>query len=474
MSRIDIIYLILLLSSIPLGHVVKNLRSSTSRQFLAFAAGLSIVLFTAGLEGAWHSALTIFGNYLLVRVVGTRKCHIVSFAYVFGYLFFFRTCTWYGLPQPPSHCNAIQLLVTLRMVGLAFEIHDKHSKGDNNEHASNPGSETFNPKDLPSLYDFYSYGYCYCGLMTGPYYTYRTYCDMLVQDTSNISTIVPAIRALKYFPLIAVPYLVLHHYFPLSYLATDEYLEHKSGLFYRLFHLFPCFTWFRIRFYLGWMLAKSMCITMALGAYPFETEPKSGAGPTKAIDNSKTTAENDALTKMKHDGDTHSFETIHNIDMFDVEFCNCVKTIMKAWNKTVQWWLYKYVHQNIPIKAMRMTIVLFVSAFWHGVHPGYYVTFMSVPLLALADGGMRRAIAPYLNERQRYVYDWINWFLLYRMMEYLGVGFMMLKIDVIWKIFKSVYFAGHVFLVVLIVVAALIPKKKLNYQHERRDITKTN
>ena len=50
------------------------------------------------------------------------------------------------------------------------------------------------------------------------------------------------------------------------------------------FYLSMCFTWFRIRFYVGWMLAKAMCITMALGAYPFESEPKPGVGPTKLVE----------------------------------------------------------------------------------------------------------------------------------------------------------------------------------------------
>ncbi len=186
------------------------------------------------------------------------------------------------------------------MVGLAFEIHQRKDSSDktNSVHAS---KDTYlvNP---PSLYDYYSYGYCYCGLMTGPYYSFRTYQDMLLQDTSDISTVIPAIKALKYFPFFTVPYLLLQHYFPLKHIATDEFLEHRWGVPYRLLYIFPCFTWFRFRFYLGWMLAKSMCITMALGAYPFESEPKPGAGPTKPLE-LKDKTENEIV---KNDsGETH-------------------------------------------------------------------------------------------------------------------------------------------------------------------------
>ena len=51
-----------------------------------------------------------------------RKCHIYSFAWCFSYLTFFRLSGWLGLPPPPSHTNAIILILTLKLVGLAFEV----------------------------------------------------------------------------------------------------------------------------------------------------------------------------------------------------------------------------------------------------------------------------------------------------------------------------------------------------------------
>ncbi len=177
-------------------------------------------------------------------------------------------------------------LISYQMVGLAFEIRQRHmdataAKNDTSSTSDDKDSDRL--PDQPSLYDFYSYGYCYCGLMTGPYYSYKTYQDMLNQDGSKISTIYPALRALKYFPLFSIPYLILNSYYPINFMETEAYLEHKYGIIYQLFYFCPCFTWFRYRFYLGWMLAKTMCITMALGAYPFECEPKPGRGPTKEL-----------------------------------------------------------------------------------------------------------------------------------------------------------------------------------------------
>ena len=97
---------------------------------------------------------------------------------------------------------------------------------------------------------------------------------MIRQDGTKISTVLPAIRNLKPLLVFALPYLLLAKYFPLSYLHSKEYLNHPLGLIYQLAHLVPTFTWFRWRFYIGWMLAEAMCIATGLGAYPFGMQIK--------------------------------------------------------------------------------------------------------------------------------------------------------------------------------------------------------
>lgn len=108
-----------------------------------------------------------------------------------------------------------------------------------------------------------------------------------------------------------------------------------------------------------------------------------------------------------------------------------------------------------------MTLVLFVSAFWHGVYPGYYVTFMSVPLMIFSDNQMCMMVRPYLkSEKQLYYFEWARWFLLYRIYEYLSVGFIMLKLDVVWKVYKQNYFIGHILMLIVSIIPFILPKKK--------------
>ena len=53
-----------------------------------------------------------------------------------------------------------------------------------------------------------------------------------------------------------------------------------------------------------------------------------------------------------------SFETIHNICIYDVEFAPTMRSAMKVWNMTVQWWMANYVYQKLPIKSSQIRCYL--------------------------------------------------------------------------------------------------------------------
>lgn len=458
MSTEDFIYLSLLLTCIPFGHLVKLTQNRQLKTLLVLGAGLLVGLIVVGYKGLAHSFITITINYVLITVVGPRNCHVVSFIFVFAYLFFFRTCEWFGLPTPPPYSNALQLLVTLRTISVSFEIHDHHENQRKDE-KDRTKSYHLKPTFVVTILDYYTYCYCYIGQLTGPFYTYRTYSDMIYVDGSNISTVWPAIRNLKILSIFLIPYLLLAKHFPLSYLNSDDYINHPWGLIYQLLLLLPTFSWFRWRFYFAWVLSESMCMTAGLGAYPFECNAKPAVGPTQQVPDQFDPVE---AAKGNIDGDTHSFSTIHNIDIYGVEMAPTMKYAMKKWNMTVQWWMATYVYKKMPLDSpqIRMFLLLFVSAYWHGVHPGYYLTFMSVPLVVIAETRMIKAIKPYLNSTQSYWLDWITWFCLYRSFEYTGIGFMLLKLDFILKVWLKMYFIGHLFIFAFILLPVFIPRKK--------------
>ncbi|XP_066935922.1 lysophospholipid acyltransferase 7-like [Clytia hemisphaerica] len=441
MSSQDVLYLCVLIGSIFFGQVIKSCGSNHKlKQALVLCSGFAMVVVLTGPGDFIHSLVVVVINYLIIKLFKPKMCHVVSFIWTFGYLLFFRTCHWFGWSAPTGQSNAVQLLVTLRMVGLAYEIHDQ-DKGK---------EEIFRHNNIfkCDLLDFFSYSYCYIGLMTGPFYSYRTFLDMVHYDARHIDTLNPALSKLKQLPPIILPFLLFSNYFPLPYLESDEYFN--SNILYQLLILVPTFSWFRWRFYIGWVLAESMCITSCLGAYPVECKSKPAVGPTTKpeLERTKETA--------------YDFETTHNINITNVELAPTMRSAMKDWNMTVQWWMATYVYKKLPVESaqIRMFLLLFVSAFWHGVRPGYYLTFMSVPLVVMAETRMTKAIKPYLNDSSSYWWDWITWFCLYRSFEYTGIGFMLLELRTVWSLWTRMYFIGHFFIFLFILLPFIIPKKR--------------
>ena len=151
----------------------------------------------------------------------------------------------------------------------------------------------------------------------------------------------------------------------------------------------------------------------------------------------------------------HDFETIHNIAPVEIELSSSMRTTIRHWNMIVQWWLVVNVYKLIPIrnKLIRGIIVMIVSGFWHGVHPGWYATFLSAPFLMLAEDGMEKGVRQRLtSDRQRRVYDFIAGVLAMRYFEYYAVGAFFLYYGEIWRYWSSLYFYGHVSLAVFIIV----------------------
>lgn len=109
---------------------------------------------------------------------------------------------------------------------------------------------------------------------------------------------------------------------------------------------------------------------------------------------------------------------------------------------------------------------MFVSAYWHGIHLGYYMGMVSTTPCILAENvmeaGVRRRI-PANSPLQR-VYDACSWFFRTRMFDYMSIGFILKYFHYTWKYWKSVYFIGHLITLALyligLVAIQMRPKSK--------------
>jgi lysophospholipid acyltransferase 7 len=194
-------------------------------------------------------------------------------------LLFFRATEFFGIPKPLPHANAVQLILTLKSVGLAYEVHDsykrKHKLKDlNKKLASGEVKEDEESKHMleklklddqflsiePSFFDIILYSYCYIGILTGPYFKFRTYYDWLNSKYSKDIAVQECLIARgKSLPIIIVVFFALTKTISFQDALKDEFYEYS--LLYRLFYMSLIFTLFRMRFYIAWILAEFSCIT---------------------------------------------------------------------------------------------------------------------------------------------------------------------------------------------------------------------
>merc|ERR1712098_264120 len=101
---------------------------------------------------------------------------------------------------------------------------------------------------------------------------------------------------------------------------------------------------------------------------------------------------------------------------------------------------------------------------------GYYLSLGSVPLCLMVEDYYRKIVRSRLAEEAQKTYDWINWFVRMRWFDYLGMGFLLLRIDATIKYWSSVFFIGHLSLVIFYLLGLALIKPLLSRLWREKDI----
>eukprot|EP00092_Neocalanus_flemingeri_P009614 GFUD01010348.1.p1 GENE.GFUD01010348.1~~GFUD01010348.1.p1 ORF type:complete len:495 (-),score=109.74 GFUD01010348.1:780-2264(-) len=488
----DVAYVCILFASIGFGklfrlippEVENGVKTFKTRRAVSTVVGLLICCLVSG----WHTLhllVQIAGNAAIVLLMDYRKCHLYSLGWCFSYLTFFRLSGWFGLPSPPPHTNAIILILTLKLVGLAFELHDTAVRAEYSSvsidakvdsHTAIEDAKPVFGDVKPSLSGILHYTLGHVGLITGPYYKYSVW-EGMYQDQWNPGVSgdgagwgvceEAALKRAKNVPYYVVAFLVSGYLFPLSVVETLEW-QQDSGLLWKLFYMMPIFFNFRMRIYAGFTLSECACIMAGLGAYPVSSEPKPGQGPSRP-ENLPVKSGDLGQSLGYSQAESVNFETVHNIDEWGSDFKPSMREALRCWNMTVQHWLVWVVYKRFPVKSLRTTMVMLVSSVWHGVHPGYYLSLGSVPLCLMVEDFYRRLVRSRLSESGKVAYDWVSWFVRMRWFDYLGMGFLLLRVDATLAYWSSVYFMGHLSLPVFYVLGLVVVKPLIDRMWKERE-----
>merc|ERR1711874_678269 len=122
-----------------------------------------------------------------------------------------------------------------------------------------------------------------------------------------------------------------------------------------------------------------------------------------------------------------------------------------------------------PVRSLRTAMVMLVSSVWHGVHPGYYLSLGSVPLCLMVEDYYRKNVRSRLAEEAQKTYDWVNWFVRMRWFDYLGMGFLLLRVDATLAYWSSVFFIGHLSLGVFYLLGMVLLKPLVSKVWKEKD-----
>ncbi|KAH8263890.1 hypothetical protein KR038_009162 [Drosophila bunnanda] len=460
MSIDDVIYVICLLACIGAGSYVRKITNEEHRKLVSTALGVIVVVIVSGLHSLHCFASLALGT-ACVLLVHPSKCHLVTFVAMFGYLVFFRMFDFYlGIP---GHTNMIQMILTLKVSGIAFEktaswkrlqARDEQKKNDDQRDVNEESliEITDYDEDLQTLTaaEIVHYSFNYIGVLTGPYYRYRTYRDYFEMPfKTHAPSIEATLEKLKYAVFYCALYLATNYLWPLDYALSDEFYNDRSFI-YRLLYVWPTFFTFRARIYTGLTLSECVCTMAGFGAYPDESDPNNGEGPRKRYQHLKRDAENHK----------YNFTTIVNTRVLEVERCWTFREGMKHWNVCVQYWLAVNVYKLFPSKKYRTGATLLCSAYWHGFRPGHYFCIMGAPFYVSLEDMWHKLVRKDTSGLRRNVIDVLFWFFKWFAFSYLGEAFLLSSFGNIWRFYSSVYHIGYISWAAMIALGLFLSSQK--------------
>ncbi|VDM33413.1 unnamed protein product [Hydatigera taeniaeformis] len=184
----------------------------------------------------------------------------------------------------------------------------------------------------------------------------------------------------------------------------------------------------RLKYYFGWSLAEMLGICAGNGYTGLDPETR-----------------------------TTLWTKVHNFDFFKVETAPNLKILIDAWNIGTVRWLREVVYFRAPLR-FRTVLVFIVSAFWHGLYPGYYLMFPSFALFTYTSRSWRRNIRPLVLEAQsprlQCFYDIFTLLITQFTMEYAQAPFHLLSFKPSITLWMKFLFVPHIIGVVVIVAVA--------------------
>jgi hypothetical protein len=437
----------------PLGLIMLKLPYGKVKHLFSFFLGAFILQFVLGVQWIHHlvTSLVAYG-LLLILPPELAKTVVPAFAMLYcvlGHLHrqYINYLGW------DLDFTGTQMVITQKLYMLAYNLYDGHVLSTNGEKSNRASLKC---KDcalnkVPGIIEYLGYTFCFANLLAGPAYEYKIYAATC--DGSNLYTtdekgqkkllgkkmpgmLWPTLKPFLISLVCMAAFVIGNGMFPLldsndpqnsdPAILKEDFLA--KPLFHRAAYSFLALLFIRMKYYFAWKNAEGASNIWYAGFQGFD--PKTG--------------------------EPLGWENANNVDILDFEFATNVKTLSAAWNKKTANWLGRYVY----MRTNGSLIATYgMSAFWHGFYPGYYLFFLSVPILTFCERMGRKKLTPRF-EKYGLLYSIACWIATNSCVMYCVLGFQALAFDWSVRAWKSFYFYGHIASILFYIIVSQIPSPK--------------
>ncbi|XP_062934302.1 lysophospholipid acyltransferase 2 isoform X2 [Cynocephalus volans] len=379
-----------------------------------------------------HVVATLLGLYLALFCFGWYALHFLVQSGISYYIMIII-----GV----ENMHTPMMIITQKITSLAYEIHDGMFRKDEELTPSQRGLAV---RRMPSLLEYLSYNCNFMGILAGPLYSYKDYITFIegrsyhmTQSSENgkeemqyertePSPNIAVIQKLLVCGLSLLFHLTVSKMLPVEY-NIDEHFQATASWPTKVTYLYVSLLAARPKYYFAWTLADA--INNAAG-FGFRGYDKNGAA---------------------------RWDLISNLRIQKIEMSTSFKMFLDNWNVQTALWLKRVCYERASFSPTIQTFIL--SAIWHGVYPGYYLTFLTGVLMTLAARAMRNNFRHYFIEPPplKLFYDVITWTVTQIAISYTVVPFVLLSIKPSFMFYSSWYYCLHI---AGILVLLLLPVKK--------------
>lgn len=388
-APIDYIKLfICLLSAFPLAAVFPYLPSPAAKHLYSLIISFIFLVPILNLYGGFlqllGSALATY--FICMFKVGGKNMGWLVFALQMGHLTYNHAVRKFGgIPLSTLEITAMQMVAVMNLTTFAWDCYDGQVR---TEAECDDSQKKSRITKMPSILEFLGYTFYFPGVLIGPS---TRFCDYRAWSTGELfaspkgkekatsrtgPASLPNGRLFASFRelFVGVGFMAIYSVFAPAY----SY-EKLIGLHGGLHHLrwYQKLVWIQVagfmartKYYGIWSLTDGACILSGLGYNG--VDPASG----------KT-----------------RWNRCRNVDIPKIEFANNWKELLDAWNMNTNVWLRNNVYKRIarpgkkPGFKSTMT-TFFTSAFWHGLEPGYYLSFILAGFMQSAAKTLRKHLRP--------------------------------------------------------------------------------